>query len=444
MGDDPFVGMKNIKSTVDTAYSHTLDIYEAASEILDKCVRGNKSGSTFNTNGTLHSIAQDLSNIDGSMTSIFDLTDCSSISPILRQLLFGSTCTESVKGLAALYSLLMLILLLGFIVLSTRAALYNPVIRGRRNKRREKEFDDYKVYMSEFYDTSNWNIDQIPEVCTNNSATDESDCNDIDIQDSETTCHNEMNRVESESVALSLVPAVSITEKSSSVKVGIKEETDAKTVADADDDDDSYDSTYSIDAEEEQSVTSISVFSTFMKRRVQSLYRNENNKSADFGGSQDEIISKMSSGSSMINRLRRRSGKLQSKTTLPIQPMNTAPHHPYDHRINSYEEDDDSVENDENDSNVGVLLTPPMLRHTANQNSSMAKSQQKQNVLLPAISSSDVDEMSSSPLALELQPLSPASIKSENVVRKPDQSYFRASKYPLKGATAGSRWNVFR
>jgi hypothetical protein len=215
LGFDPFVSLKNIKSFVETTRIQTSNLYEVANELFDKCSSNDKSSSAFNDNGTLYSIVQDLSNIDGSMTAMLDLTECSRISPIFRQLLFGSTCTESVKGLASLYSMLILILLLGFVVLSTRAALYNPVIRGRRNKRREKEFDDYKVYMSEFYDTANWDINRIPEVCTNNSATDETDFDRIDRYNSETGYNNDMNFTESESVAVSLAPAVSITEKSS-------------------------------------------------------------------------------------------------------------------------------------------------------------------------------------------------------------------------------------
>lgn len=446
MGVDPFITLKIIKSFVETTRIQTSNLYEVANELFDKCSSNNNSSSSFYANGTLYSIVQDMSNIDGSMTAMLDLTECSRISPIFRQLLFGSTCTESVKGLASLYSMLILILLLGFVVLSTRAALYNPVIRGRRNKRREKEFNDYKVYMSEFYDTANWDINRIPEVCTSNSATDETDLDRIDRCNSETGYNNDMNFTESESVAVSLAPAVSITEKSTVMVVGKNYETgDAKTVADADDDD-SYDSTYSIDAGDEQSVSSSSVFSMFMKRRVQALHRNENYKTTDGAGNQDEIISKMSSGSSLINRLRRRNGRLYSKNALSIHPINVTPHHPYDHRINSHDEDDEdgSAENDENDSTIGVLLTPPMLRHAANRNPSILSSQQKHNLRLQTKSCSDVDEMSTSPLALELQPLSPASIKSENVIQQPGQSYFRDDNYPPRGTTKASRWALFR
>ena len=421
---------------MDTARIKASNLYDAANEILNKCSSGNKRGGEFSTNGTFHSIRQDLSNIDGSMTSILDLTDCSTISPIFRQLLFGSTCTESVKGLAALYSILILITLFSFVILSTRAALYNPVIRGRRNKRREKEFDDYKVYMSEFYNTTEWDINRIPEVCTSKSSFDESDGNHIDAYNSDATYNIETNRIDCESAA----------EKNSTLVRGNNEEASVTNTVAVDDDDDSYDSTYSIDAGEEQSVSSSSVFSIFMKKRVQTLHQNESNKMSEGAESQDEIISKLSSGSSLINRFRRRNGKTYGNNSLSLHPMNTTPHHPYDHRVNSYDEDDDdvSVENDENDSNIGVLLTPPMVRYAKNLNHSVSSSQRKHSLLQQTRSSGDMDEMSTSPLALELQPLSPASIKSENIGQEPDRSFFRGDKFSPKEKTRGSRWTAFR
>jgi hypothetical protein len=51
------------------------------------------------------------------------------------------------------------IMLTGLVMLSTRAALYNPVLRPIRRKRREREFKEYTEYMSEHYDTSKWKMD---------------------------------------------------------------------------------------------------------------------------------------------------------------------------------------------------------------------------------------------------------------------------------------------
>jgi len=48
-------------------------------------------------------------------------------------------------------------------MLSTRAGLYNPVLKPRRVKRREREFREYKAYMAQFYDDAQrWRIDPSP------------------------------------------------------------------------------------------------------------------------------------------------------------------------------------------------------------------------------------------------------------------------------------------
>jgi hypothetical protein len=454
--------LKEIKGTIIKARKQTFSVVDAlndngtATMIIKAC---DSNDNLSSANGTLSAIGLDLSNIEGSLTSFLDLMDCSRISPIFRQLLYGSTCTDSIGGLAWLYSMLILITILGFVILSTRAALYNPVIRGRRNKRREKEFQNYKEYMAEFYDTSKWEIDCIPEIHNNdNSDTDETECYRIDGSNSQATYsddNEDENHVGTDSIdrSLSLTPAVSNTEKSSAmVACSQLVESDANTAIEihVDDDDDSYDSTYSVDAGEERSVSSSSVFSIFMKRRIQTLHQFERNK-IDGVGSQDEIVSSMSSGSSILKRFmvrHSRIGKLplQDSDPLSIHPRSTTPHHPYDHRINSHDDDDSSVENDENDSNVGVLLTPQALRHPLQHlNKSLSSSQRKRNLVLESTSSDDLDEISTSPLALELQPLSPSVFISPNAVQKANP--FRDdddNKYPLKGSNKHFRWPVFR
>jgi hypothetical protein len=438
--ESPFEKFKEMTSSITAARTNATLLCKSASSIMSTCT--DKSG-FFSTNGTLCSIAFDLSNIEGSIASMIELTDCSSVSPILRQLSFGSICTDSVAGLASLYSLLLVLTILGLVILSTRAALYNPVTRGRRNKRRDKEFENYKEYMSAFYDTSNWDINCIPEVSTVNSDAGESDClcletftSGVPLNDG----HEEASCIASESATYSIAPAISITEKSS-----VLDNPKPVAEADDDDDDDSYDSTYSIDAGEEQSVSSSSVFSMLMKRRVQALHQRENSMIGVDGSNRDEIVSKMSSGSSLIERFKRRNGRSYKKGSLSQLPIITTPHHPYDHRINSHDDDDEfSEENDENDSNVGVLLTPVALRQTMNLKYLTSSSQRKTNQLLQPIASNEEDEMSTSPLALELQPLSPSSFVSPSVVKQPYKSYFQSERFSSKEKSRGFRWLTFR
>lgn len=116
------------------------------------------------TNHTLFLLQESLSDMTGTLSAAIELTGCSNINPIFNRVYFGATCNESVKSLAIMFWCLLSISLCGFWLLSVRAAFYNPVIRGRRHKAREKEFDDYKEFMSSFYDTTRWELDWIPEV----------------------------------------------------------------------------------------------------------------------------------------------------------------------------------------------------------------------------------------------------------------------------------------
>jgi hypothetical protein len=88
-----------------------------------------------------------------------DLTDCSTIAPIFHRISYGMACVESPEGLSWMFFITYGIAVLSMILLTTRAALFNPVIQGKRRKRREREFEEYKEYMGTFYNTSAWKMD---------------------------------------------------------------------------------------------------------------------------------------------------------------------------------------------------------------------------------------------------------------------------------------------
>lgn len=100
-----------------------------------------------------------LSDLETTLRTAVNLTDCSSVQPLLRRLINGAPCSESPRGLAWLFGTTASILFIGLVMLSTRAGLYNPVIKPRRIKRREREFQEYKEYMSNFYSTGDWKMD---------------------------------------------------------------------------------------------------------------------------------------------------------------------------------------------------------------------------------------------------------------------------------------------
>jgi len=98
---------------------------------------------------------------------VIELTGCHKISPILRRILHGATCSETVDAITWLFGGMCTITILGFIMLTTRAGLFNAVVKAPRRKRRkerEKEFDEYKEYMAEYYaDADGWNVDLPPK-----------------------------------------------------------------------------------------------------------------------------------------------------------------------------------------------------------------------------------------------------------------------------------------
>jgi hypothetical protein len=110
-------------------------------------------------NSTLAELSSKLSGLESHIRATRALIDCSNIVPLIRRLAFGTTCTASVAGVTWLFCSMTSLAILGLIMLSTRAALYNQVIVLKKTKRREKEFEDYKVYMSQYYDDAiEWEI----------------------------------------------------------------------------------------------------------------------------------------------------------------------------------------------------------------------------------------------------------------------------------------------
>jgi hypothetical protein len=434
-----------VKATVVQARTKISSLYlnlnsDLYSDIVEACGTGNNIPTA---NMTLYSVQQQLVTMEGTLVSVIDVTSCSSISPIFRRLLFGSTCTESVGGLAWLYSTLLFITILGFMILSTRAAFYNPVIRGRRSKRREKEFHDYKDFMSKFYDTSNWELERIPEFPDNLNTDNTSESGSTSEVSPYATHEGEAEEQSGASVSfgLALAPTICSDVEGSTVTGNVHEQQENM---DTGDDDDSYDSTYSVDAGEEQSVSSRSVFSLFMKRRMQTLHQRESNAITGVE-SHDDILSSMSS-SSIFNRFKsrrnfNRGGTLYGTDPLSLNPSTTVRHNPYDHRIDSHEDDESFMEeeNDENDSSAGVMLTPQAMRYPINPGqSSLNITHNRQRTILSQSSSEDDVSAGTSPLALEMQPLSPSSIESSSNIDPTN----RDGELELK--QKGFRWPLFR
>lgn len=151
---------------LDGMYSTTTAASSSLRQLIGSLAAGNNTmlaetcgGDFVWFNATLYEIERTLDNVRSNIALALDLTSCDRVSPILRTITFGSTCVESVEGLAMMFSMLLAITVSGMIMLTTRAALFNPLIRAKRKKRREKEFQEYKDYMAQFYDVTDWVLD---------------------------------------------------------------------------------------------------------------------------------------------------------------------------------------------------------------------------------------------------------------------------------------------
>jgi hypothetical protein len=114
---------------------------------------------------------QDLNDKIGLLSSNFhkltdDVIGCNQISPLYKRLTHGAICHESPYGLTVMWVCALTLGILGFIMLTTRAALYNSVKRKKPREKKprrvvEKEFDSYKEFMKDYYgNTDGWTLDE--------------------------------------------------------------------------------------------------------------------------------------------------------------------------------------------------------------------------------------------------------------------------------------------
>lgn len=235
----------NVQVIFDSLNSGTLP-----SNLKNECSGGNLAAA----NVTLSMLSFNIQIVQEALSAAIELTGCSSMNPVFRRLYFGSTCTASVEGLTWLFSTMLAITIMGLVVLSTRAAFYNPIIRGRRRKRREKEFKDYKAFMSKFYDTSDWTIDYIPDEGNQDfnplscsSDPDYHSFSDETYLSSESPSKVAYEHDDDYSMAPHLAGIVATSSSQSTCHIEKQDAMDDDSVGD---DDDSYDSTYSVDQEE--------------------------------------------------------------------------------------------------------------------------------------------------------------------------------------------------
>lgn len=161
-GTSPFAFLHNFK--VQTQLQR-YDLVDRMEDLLDESLNltqrcGNDTLTTVNV-GMLK-LHERLISVETILSKASNLTSCAAVGPMFHQLLNGSPCSESPRGLAWLFGTSASLLAIGLAMLSVRAGLYNPVLKPRRIKRREREFREYKEYMANYYQTGDWQMDPSP------------------------------------------------------------------------------------------------------------------------------------------------------------------------------------------------------------------------------------------------------------------------------------------
>ncbi len=123
---------------------------------------------------SIHDLKRQVDQIRTSVHKLSDTMSCAQVSPLFRRVSHGAVCVDSPQGLAALWGASFGISILCFILLTVRAALYNSVKYKKRRPTKprrivEKEFDEYKEFMSKYYgekNTKKWKMDGVPAAPT--------------------------------------------------------------------------------------------------------------------------------------------------------------------------------------------------------------------------------------------------------------------------------------
>ena len=366
---------------------------------------------------------QHVQKIQGTVKVAMELIDCSNISPVFRRLLYGSPCNQSVIGLTWLWTTLLSMTIMGLVVLTLRAAFYNPVIRGRRGKRREKEFEDYKLYMSKYYDTSNWELHLIPDSLEEKK--DEQSCSETDSTSGVITPAGSEEEEDIRSNP-ALVPTI-VSSHDGSVFLNLAmpiEDAKDKSVEDADDDNDSdYDSTYSYDSDDDiRSLSSNSVFSAiFQKRRQKDRDRLHAHDLSQVPSSSSSVMSRFmprrapqrvrSSSDQSFMSISEKTNQSMLSTASTSKGRGArssddryATHGQALYLNNGFFQESDSDDEDDDidvDSLAGVLMTPPELRYRRKGGSDSQHPKSRTHVR-------------DDPDGFEMEPLSPSPSYEEN------------------------------
>lgn len=173
IADDPLSFLQEISNQIDTAVTHTEQLSSVIpmgnNQTLDVLTEACGSNLDF-LPSALDDLHIRLSNIRQYVGQLVETGSCNQISPLLRRVSYGGLCTDFPYGWTALWSCSLSLSILSFIMLTTRAALYNSVKPKKQRDKKprrvvEKEFAEYKDHMRTYYDDADdWKLHEaVPE-----------------------------------------------------------------------------------------------------------------------------------------------------------------------------------------------------------------------------------------------------------------------------------------
>lgn len=171
VGDDPLAFLLQFSGQIDSAISHA---YQLATVVP---MGDNQTLATLNDAcgsdlsflpPALDDLNVQLGLLKSHITQLADTAGCHNIAPLVRRVAHGSLCVESPYGWTVIWSCSLALCVLSFIMLTTRAALYNSVKTRKKSDKKsrrvaDKEYSEYKEYMKKFdNDGNDWTMDQAP------------------------------------------------------------------------------------------------------------------------------------------------------------------------------------------------------------------------------------------------------------------------------------------
>jgi len=169
----PFDFLSVYQSEVSGATASSAQFLASATALGTDVINDECNGDGEAMIDNIRKLGQSLDVISDSIQRSESMVKCNRVGPIYRQVFHGSTCAESVYGLSCMFAAYFAICVFGMVMVSLRAALSRRYIPKKGSSAGnteigndvqnletpsdlEDEWEEYKAWMSRYYDTNMW------------------------------------------------------------------------------------------------------------------------------------------------------------------------------------------------------------------------------------------------------------------------------------------------